>query len=358
MKELTIEVEYCTFMVAILLTRYYEIYDANQLQLTPTMISDKLNSLIYGDLTDFHVNKIALHHGLAIHKRILSQMGLKCIEIKGTERALKTFFNCLGTRKGYEVMLPVLINDVIIPTKDALLKNVLRNRDTILRLCNYPPSSYLTVSSVSDILFVNSSSFSAYGNTHGSSSSSSTHLFSSSSYSNSSSSSSAYVGTVDNKYNKDIKPSFASPGSSILQQHGVKAFKPRKTMEKLSQRQIKNNAEKVLKFVEEMFGVEDSKLYLDAALDVIGQKRKLSGHIDDRVMCKYTVLEHPVAKNDMKAPIAPSPVKFIFNCPSGQKCPHHKRPIELTINTAPKVPVAVEAAQSSSSIYSQPSTTI
>ena len=68
-------VEYCAYMVAIMMTRYVIALEKRLIQQTPEEIAAKLNSLEFGQKGNFFVTTVALHHGIYIFKRILESVG-------------------------------------------------------------------------------------------------------------------------------------------------------------------------------------------------------------------------------------------------------------------------------------------
>ena len=74
-RDTTLPIEYCAYMVAIMVTRYemddreYKIQQANQI------VAEKLNSSWMGQKSDFHVTTSALHHGIFLFKKSLITLG-------------------------------------------------------------------------------------------------------------------------------------------------------------------------------------------------------------------------------------------------------------------------------------------
>ena len=68
-RDTTLPIVYCAYMVAIMVTRYemddrdYKIQQANEI------VAEKLNSSWMGQKSDFYVTTSALHHGIFLFKK-------------------------------------------------------------------------------------------------------------------------------------------------------------------------------------------------------------------------------------------------------------------------------------------------
>ena len=92
LKLLSLPIEYCAFMVAIMMTRY-DVDDSIRVQSSVESIVSKLNSLQYGDKADFRVTRAALHQGIFLFKKVLQSLGYEVIEMHGKEKQLQDFLD-------------------------------------------------------------------------------------------------------------------------------------------------------------------------------------------------------------------------------------------------------------------------
>ena len=224
-KATSLPVEYCAFMVAIMLSRYIIDVRKPNVQQSPEKIAENLNSLEFGLKGNFYVTAVALHHGLFIFKRALQSMGYEIIEMHGKEKQLVDFFTLSSGKRGYDVKFP-LLDGVSLPldyTEETLNNVVLANRDLLLSMGNFMKSKFFSCSSLFLDLFVD-------------------------------------IQTLV-KQKDQTQASFLSPVTDVKRS----IFKVRKPIDDLSDRSIKNNGKRVLEYVESLYGEEDAELYITAA---------------------------------------------------------------------------------------------
>jgi hypothetical protein len=65
-KEYQLSVDYCAFMVAILLARHVSDISNTAVQWSALELSEKLNNLPFALTANFHVDSNALQHGLSL----------------------------------------------------------------------------------------------------------------------------------------------------------------------------------------------------------------------------------------------------------------------------------------------------
>ena len=85
LKILSLPIEYCAFMVAIMMTRY-NVDESTRVQSSVESIVSKLNSLQYGDKVDFQVTRAALHQGIFLFKKVLQSLGYEVTVKKNSYR--------------------------------------------------------------------------------------------------------------------------------------------------------------------------------------------------------------------------------------------------------------------------------
>ena len=236
-KVASLPVEYCAFMVAIMISRYAIDGSKPNVQQSPQKIAENLNSLEYGMKGNFYVTAIALHHGLFLFKRILHDMGYEVIEMHGKDKQLVEFFTLSSGKRGYEVKFPPFdgVSLPIIYTEEALNSVILTNRDLVLLRGNLRKSNYFSCSSLFLDLFVD----------------------------------------IQNaaKDKDQSQAMFLSPVTDATRS----TFKVRKPIDDLSDRSIKNNGKRVLEYVENLYGEADAELYITAAYDCVVKKNRKNG---------------------------------------------------------------------------------
>lgn len=256
-KVASLPIEYCTFMVAIMVTRFKLDSDMPNVQQTPVKIAEKLNSLEFGQKSDCYVAPAALHHGISIFKRALESLGFEVIEMNGKDKQLLDFFTLSGGKRGYEIKFPLFdaVSSAVEYTEVSLHNAILANRDLLLSKANFTKSSYLSCSSLFVDLFVD-------------------------------------IKTVVKENEKSEEP-FLSPSSEVT----ISTFKVRKPIDDLSDRSIKNNGKRILEYVETLYGIEDAELYITAAYDLVLKKNRKNGTPETRTLA---YLQQEEVKNKME----------------------------------------------------------
>ena len=244
LKEAALPVEYCAFMVAIMVSRYVVDVGKPNIQESPEKVADNLNSLVYGSKGNFYVTAVALHHGLFIFKRALLSLGYEIIEMHGKEKQLVEFFTLSSSKRGYEVKFPQF-ERVSLPldyTEQTLNDVILANRDLLLMKANFTKSTFLSCSSVFMDLFVD-------------------------------------IKTLV-KEKDESQAAFLSPVANVTRS----MFKVRKPIDDLSDRSIKNNGKRILEYVESLYREEDAELYITASNDRVVKKPRKNGTPELRML--------------------------------------------------------------------------
>ena len=155
LKETSLPVEYCAFMVAIMVSRYVVDVVKPNVQQSPKKVAEILNSLVYGLKENFYVTAVALHHGLFLFKRALHSMGYEIIEMHGKEKQEVEFFTLQGNKRGYEVKFPPFAGVSLPPgyTEETLNNIVLANRDLLLLRLNFTKSQYFLFFWIYSLIF-------------------------------------------------------------------------------------------------------------------------------------------------------------------------------------------------------------
>ena len=255
-RDTTLPIEYCAYMVAIMVTRYemddrdYKIQQANEI------VAEKLNSSWMGQKSDFYVTTSALHHGIFLFKKSLITLGYEVIEMHGKEKQLQDFMSLQGGKRGYEVKFPNFkTSSLSLNCTEEIFNNaILVNRDYILLRSNYKKSIYTSCSSLFMELFVDIEK------------------------------------TIEK--NNEKEETFMSPITTITQS----SFKVRKSIDNLSDRSIKNNGKRILEYVEKTYGLKDTELYITAAYDLIVKKNRRNNTPELRQIC-YLEEEDEIKRN-------------------------------------------------------------
>jgi hypothetical protein len=130
-----LSVEYCAFMIAIMVERCRYTKLQSVLQSSPAEVAQTLNSLPGGSNREFHVDADALHQGVHHFKRFLASRGISVIEMYGEQDQLKEY-NDLGahSKKGYHLKFPEIIDHEETRSISEIADDVVVSRDAMFKL--------------------------------------------------------------------------------------------------------------------------------------------------------------------------------------------------------------------------------
>ena len=135
-------------MVAIVLSRIIIEDDDIGRQWCAEELSEKLNIMPWNNSADFHVDSIALKHGLCLFKKLIQNRGVNTIEVFKEDSGLSTYYNLRESRRSIELKFITCrpINEV--STSNDILNDIIRIRDEIAKQYKYEKSIHCTPSSV------------------------------------------------------------------------------------------------------------------------------------------------------------------------------------------------------------------
>ena len=225
MKPYDRHVDYCTFMVAIVLSRIIIGNDDIDRQWRAEELSEKVNKMRWSDSADFHVDSIALKHGLSLFQKLIQNRGVSAIEVYKVDRGLSKYFNLQDSRRSIELKFISCRPAREESTANDILNDIICIRDEIAKQYKYEKSIYSTPSSV-------------------------------------------FVAIHMPKAFKVLKTKTPTH--------------LRKSPSELCKRSISNNSRKVLESVEKKFGEEHAAFYLNGAIiKSETKKRKISTELID-----------------------------------------------------------------------------
>lgn len=222
-----LSVDYCAFMVAILLARHEVNGENAQKQWSGAEISEKLNDLPYSSTADFYVDSEALQHGLSIFQRQLNRRGLIAVPIAYERNELRNFFDLVAAQRSIQIKFLGYNKPPEEESECDLLSRVLAIRNDLLCKSNYNPSFNSTPSSVLG------------------------HLY--------------HPMIISQRYPKEEK-------KIVLKTEEKKIT--RKSPSKLKKRAIKNNTLKLLDSVKRKFGYNNVQYYLESAVKLESIKKQ------------------------------------------------------------------------------------
>ena len=140
-KEYLLSVDYCAFMVAILLARHEVNKSNSEKQWSSAEISEELNNLAYGATTNFHVDNVALQHGMSIFQKQLRNRGLLAVTMGSDALGVRDFYDLVGATRIIEIKFVGYQKFPEHETESDLLCRILAIRTELL-VKHYYPTPY------------------------------------------------------------------------------------------------------------------------------------------------------------------------------------------------------------------------
>jgi glutaredoxin len=221
--------EYCAYMIAIMVERCGNDLFKKDLQFSPAEIAAILNSLPCGSNQDFNVDAVALHQGVHHFKRFLTSRGFTVIEMYSEEDKIKEYYE-LGsnTKKGYHLKFPQIIVYQERRSMNEIANDVVISRDTIFKMYKIKKSLYLKSSYIFMEMHEN-----------------------------------------DKKMQLEKKENYTSPALVVHK------FRARKNVETVSEKTKKKNAKRILEMIDEAVGEDNVTMYLDFVNKLNNKRLKL-----------------------------------------------------------------------------------
>ena len=147
-KEYLLSVDYFAFMVAILLARHEVNKSNSEKQWSSAEISEELNNLAYGATTNFHVDNVALQHGMSIFQKQLRNRGLLAVTMGSDALGVRDFYDLVGATRIIEIKFVGYQKFPEHETESDLLCRILAIRTELLLKLNYPTPFHPSPASV------------------------------------------------------------------------------------------------------------------------------------------------------------------------------------------------------------------
>jgi hypothetical protein len=229
-----LSVEYCAFMIAIMVERCRYTKLQSVPQSSPAEIAQTLNSLPGGSNREFHVDADALHQGVHHFKRFLHSRGFSVIEMYSEQDRLKEY-NDLGahSKKGYHLKFPEIIDHEETRSMSEIADDVVVSRDAMFKLYEIKESNYVKASYIFMEMHENTKKI-----------------------------------QIENEEN------YTSP--TVV----VNKFKTGKKVETVSEKTKKKNAKRILEMIDDIVGEENVTMYLDSVNKLNNKRLKAENEND------------------------------------------------------------------------------
>jgi hypothetical protein len=146
-KEYLLSVDYCAFMMAILLARH-AVNNNSEKQWSAAKIRGEFNNLPYSERTNFHVDTDALQLGMSIFQRQLRSRGLLAMTMGSDALGERDFYDLVGATRMIEIKFVGHQRSPEHETESYLLCRILAIRTDLLCKNNYATRCHPTPASV------------------------------------------------------------------------------------------------------------------------------------------------------------------------------------------------------------------
>ena len=219
-KEYELVIDYCAFMVAIVIARHVVTLGNIREQWSAEQLAASLNVLQYSETPNLRVHCVALKHGLQIFTRGISKRGLTTVLMLHVDKGPLEYFTLAASGRSTEIIFTSLHNPTTDESHDSVMSRVAIIRDELMLRSNYGISSHHTASSVFAALYLPLIS---------------------------------EIETAQIAEQNEIE----TPNCKLI---------TRKSPSKLSRRATQNSADKIIANTEKLFGKKHADFYLESAL--------------------------------------------------------------------------------------------
>ena len=153
-KEYQLAVDYCAFMVAILLARHVADESNAVIQWSAAELSEKLNKLPLAQCASYYVDCNALQHGLSFFQRVLNKRGALLIPVGNMIEPVQGFLNLVATSRTLKIKFLGYMQPPFDETSLELSDRILRIRNDLLSQSSYAESSHPSLTSLFSDLFL------------------------------------------------------------------------------------------------------------------------------------------------------------------------------------------------------------
>ena len=153
-KEYELVIDYCAFMVSIVLARHAVTLDNINDQWSAEELAATLNILDYSDTPNLRVHSLALKHGMQLFTRSISKRGHTTVLMLHTDKAPSEYFTLEASARSTEVIFASLNSSLERESQDSLMSRVEIIRNDLMKKSNYGVSSHHTAGSVFAALYL------------------------------------------------------------------------------------------------------------------------------------------------------------------------------------------------------------
>jgi hypothetical protein len=256
-KEYELVIDYCAFMVAIVLARHVVTVANIKVQWSAEQLALSLNKLDYSNTPNLRVHTLALKHGISLFKTLISKndgYGNTVVPMNYKGRGPLEYFTLAASKRTFEVIFGSVSSPRAIESQESLMCRVLSIRDHLMSKSNYKPSpNYTTYHSASSVYAA------------------------------------LYIPLIL-EMEKPVTVSTVNKTQLIT----------RKSPSKLTKRAIKNSADEIIASTEMLYGRKNITFYLESAL-IQSKKRKINQN--DNVLNNNNIINDSNNENNLMPPV-------------------------------------------------------
>lgn len=120
-KDYELVIDYCAFMVAIILARHVVTSENVNNQWSAEKLAASLNSLPYADTPNLRVHALALTHGMHIFHQIINKRGHTAVLSLRLGKALQEYFTLKTSIKSTEIVFASMNNPSVTESLDSVM---------------------------------------------------------------------------------------------------------------------------------------------------------------------------------------------------------------------------------------------
>lgn len=130
-------IDYCAFMVAIILARHVVTPENVNKQWSAEKLAASLNTLPYSDTPNLRVHALALTHGMHIFNQRISNRGHTAVTSSRLGNALQEYFALMTSIRSTEIVFASTNNPSVTESVDSVMSRVPIIRNELLMKSHY-----------------------------------------------------------------------------------------------------------------------------------------------------------------------------------------------------------------------------
>jgi hypothetical protein len=128
MTEVSLTIEYCAFTVATMIERSKQLVHVEKPQYSSAALAELINALPSSSLESFSIDPVALHQGIKIFKKFLTNNGFHTVIMFSESDRIPAYHDLPADGyRGFHLILPEIgCDDSEVRTTESMLKSIAR----------------------------------------------------------------------------------------------------------------------------------------------------------------------------------------------------------------------------------------